>query len=106
MAKIGDVCPLFFNPPGKDAFGVDGCYMQMFHSTDVILLQVLAAPGEVVEGTLNNDASGTSSDITFSTYNQNDGVVLHYASLSGLLFGGLGGAHGAFQIFQPGQQFI
>ena len=84
MAKIGDVCPLFFNPPGKDAFGVDGCYTQMFHSTDVILLQVLAAPGEVVEGTLNNDASGTSSGITFSTYNQNDGVVLHYASLSGL----------------------
>lgn len=75
---------MFFNPPGKSAFGVEGCYVQKFHVTDDILFQVLASPGDMVSGTLNDKAAGTSSAIVFSTYSQNDAQMLYYVSLSGL----------------------
>lgn len=83
MVKVGDVCPLFFNPPGKYEFGT-GCYVQKFHSSDVILLQVLADGGEAVSGTLNDKVSGGSSPISFSTYEQNDDVKVYYKSFTSL----------------------
>lgn len=83
MIKIGDVCPLFFRTLDY-AFGVEGNYMQRFHSSDVILLQVLADGGEVVTGTLNDKARATSSSLFFPTYNHNDHVRLYYTVLTSL----------------------
>lgn len=84
MAKIGDVSPLIFNPEGKNPFGLECCYEQKFHDTDVILLQVLGTSGETVKATLNDKVKGTSSSISLSTYEQNDDRVFHYAALTGL----------------------
>ena len=41
MVKVGDVCPLFFSPI-KDKFGLDMDYIQKFHSSDKIHIQVFA----------------------------------------------------------------
>lgn len=83
MKKIGDVCPLFFSPMGKYPFGT-GCYTQKFHTSDHILLQVVADGGESVTGTLNNLVTGDSSAIGFSAYQQNDTVKVWYKDFSGL----------------------
>lgn len=84
MLKIGDVCPLIFNPEGKTPFGLECCYEQKFHDTDTILLQVLATSGETVEATLNDKVKGTSSAISLSTYEHNSNRIFHYSALSGL----------------------
>lgn len=83
MIKIGDVCPVFFNTLDYP-FGVEGNYMQRFHSSDSILIQVLADNGETVSGTLNDKVNGTSSPISFSSYTHNASVRLYYSSLSSL----------------------
>lgn len=83
MIKIGDVCPLFFNTL-KYPFGVEGNYMQRFHSGDHILLQVLSDGGESVSGILTNKVTGLSSPISFSSYTHNENIRLYYATLSSL----------------------
>ena len=83
MIKIGDVCPLFFDPIGKYPFGT-GCYTQKFHTSDHILLQVIADGGETVTGTLNNLATGGTTSVTFSTYQQNDDVKVWYKDFASL----------------------
>lgn len=82
MVKIGDVCPLFFDPPGKGAFGVEDDYIQKFHTDDIIRLQVLADGGESVAANLNDKVRGLSSPISFSTYIQTENVTLYYTSIS------------------------
>lgn len=86
MKKIGDVCPLFFSPMGKYPFGT-GCYTQKFHTSDHILLQVVADGGESVTGTLNDLVTGVSSPVSFSTYEQNDSVNVWHKDFSGLADG-------------------
>lgn len=83
MIKIGDVCPLFFDPMGKYPFGT-GCYTQKFHTSDHILLQVIADGGETVTGTLNNLATGGATSVSFSTYQQNDEVKVWYKDFTSL----------------------
>lgn len=83
MTKIGDVCPLFFSPMGKYPFGT-GCYTQKFHTSDHILLQVVADGGESVSGTLNDLVTGGSSSISFSTHEQNESVNVWHKDFSGL----------------------
>lgn len=83
MIKIGKVCPIFFDPPGKYPFGT-GCYIQKFHTSDHILLQVISDGGETVSGTLNDKVSETSSAISFSTYQQNEKVKVYYKDFTSL----------------------
>lgn len=83
MVKIGDVCPLFFNPI-KDKFGIEVDYIQKFYTGDNIHLQIFANVGDSVSATLIDLINDTSTSISLSTYNQNSEVVMHYAVLTGL----------------------
>lgn len=83
MVKVGDVCPLFFSPI-KNKFGLEMDYIQRFHTSDKIHIQVFASASEEVSVTLNNLVTETSTPVSLSTYNQNDNVLMHYAVLSGL----------------------
>lgn len=83
MLRVGDICPLFFNAQ-KDKFAQSIDYLQRFHSSDTILLQVFSDSGESVTGTLNNLLTGAKTSIPFSTYNHNDSVKMMYASFKGL----------------------
>lgn len=83
MVKVGDVCPLFFSPI-KNKFGLEMDYIQRFHTSDKIHIQVFASASEEVSVTLNNLVAETSTPVSLSTYNQNDNVLMHYAVLSGL----------------------
>ena len=53
MIKIGDICPLFFSPV-QDKYAIDVDYIQRFHTTDKILLQIFADDGEVASASLND----------------------------------------------------
>lgn len=75
---------MIFNPEGKNPFGLECCYEQKFHDTDVILLQVIATSGETVTATLNDKVKNTSSPIQLTTYEQNSNRIIHYASLTGM----------------------
>lgn len=83
MVKIGDVCPLFFSPL-EYAFGVSSDYLQKFHVSDSIHVQVFSTDGDTVAGTLNNLSAGSSSALTFSSYVHNDKVTMFYITLTGL----------------------
>lgn len=83
MVKVGDVCPLFFSPV-KDKFGLDMDYIQKFHASDKIHIQVFTNASEGVSASLNNLAAGNSTPISLSTYNHNDNVVMYYAILRDL----------------------
>lgn len=83
MVKVGDVCPLFFSPV-KDKFGLDMDYIQKFHASDKIHIQVFTNVSEEVSASLNNLAAGNSTPISLSTYNHNDNVVMYYAILRDL----------------------
>lgn len=83
MVKVGDVCPLFFSPV-KDKFGLDMDYIQKFHVSDKIHIQVFTNASEEVSASLNNLAAGNSTPISLSTYNHNDNVVMYYAILRDL----------------------
>lgn len=83
MVKVGDVCPLFFSPV-KDKFGLEMDYIQRFHTSDRIHIQVFANASEEVSVNLNNLADGTSTPVTLSTYSQNDNVQMYYAILKEL----------------------
>ena len=80
MVKVGDVCPLFFSPI-KYEFGLDMDYIQKFHSSDKIHIQVFANASEEVSASLNDLATGNSTSIPLSTYNHNDNVMMYYAIL-------------------------
>ena len=77
MIKIGDICPLFFSPV-KDKYAIDVDYIQRFHTTDKILLQIFADDGEVASASLNDLIKGTSSNIQFQTYEVNASVMMYY----------------------------
>jgi hypothetical protein len=83
MIKIGDVCPLFFKPI-KDKFGIEIDYIQKFHSSDKIHIQVFSTGSESVSANLNNLPKGTSSEIVLSEYKHNDSVTVHYNAITGL----------------------
>ena len=82
MIKVGDVCPLFFNPI-KDKFGIESDFIQKFHASDKIIVQVLANGGEQISATLSNLSSGENIPIQFSTYEHNNNVTVSYAVLTG-----------------------
>lgn len=83
MIKIGDICPLFFSPV-KDKYAIDVDYIQRFHTTDKILLQIFADDGEVASASLNDLIKGTSSNIQFLTYEVNASVMMYYVVFTSL----------------------
>lgn len=80
MVKIGDLCPLFFNPI-KDRYGIESSYMQTFYATDNILVQVFAesAPSVV----LNNLSKDTSETLSLESYVHNGAVTMFYTTITG-----------------------
>lgn len=82
MIKIGDICPLFFNPI-KDVFGIEGSYMQHFYVTDKILLQFFTDEG-YVEVALNNLSQGTTTILNTQYYHHKEGLSMYYTTLTGL----------------------
>lgn len=83
MIKIGDVCPLFFNPV-KNSFQQDISYIQRYYTTDKILIQIFSNAGENVSVFLNNLVKGESTVINLSRYEVNGSVMMYYATLSQL----------------------
>lgn len=83
MIKIGDICPLFFSPV-KDKYAIDVDYIQRFHTTDKILLQIFADDGEVASASLKDLIKGTSSNIQFQTYEVNASVMMYYVVFTSL----------------------
>lgn len=83
MVKVGDVCPLFFSPI-KYEFGLDMDYIQKFHSSDKIHIQVFTNASEEVSVILNNNITKKSTPIPLLIYNHNDNNVVHYAILQNL----------------------
>lgn len=83
MIKIGDICPLFFSPV-KDKYAIDVDYIQRFHTTDKILLQIFADDGEVASASLNDLIKGTFSNIQFQTYEVNASVMMYYVVFTSL----------------------
>lgn len=82
MIKIADLCPLFFNTL-RYTFGADVDYIQKFHASDNILIQVLS-DGEAVEVILNNLSLGGETSLSLSTYQHNETITLYYANITGL----------------------
>lgn len=81
MAKVGDLCPLFFNPI-KDNFSVESDYVQTFYTDDNIILQLFSESAPSVS--LVDLSTNQSSAIALSTYTHNDIVTMYYASITGL----------------------
>lgn len=83
MIKIGSVCPLFFNPL-KDRFSRNIDYIQRFHISDRLLMQILCDDGETPSATLNNEVTGSSTDVNLLTHSFNSFITLYYFTLTGL----------------------
>lgn len=81
MGKIGDLCPLFFNPL-KDKFSVECDYLQTFYTEDNILLQVFG--GSVPSVILRNLSSGIEEDLELNSHIHNESTTMYYLSISGL----------------------
>ena len=84
MIKIGDICPLFFNPIKND-FQQDIDYIQKFYTTDKILIQVLSDDnGDVVSSYINDLISGSKTTVNLTSYQINSSTTLYYAQISNL----------------------
>lgn len=80
MIKIGDICPLFFNPL-EYKYAREGSFRQCFDVSDGILLQIFCDNGETPSAYLKNLITSTREVISFKTYTVKDGVVMYYTYL-------------------------
>lgn len=82
MIKIGDICPLFFNPI-KNEFQQDIDYIQRFHITDQILFQVLSDnSSDVVSCYVKDLVSNENILISLNEYQINSTTILYQAQIS------------------------
>lgn len=79
MVKVGDLCPIFFNPI-KDKFLKDIDYVQKFYTSDVITIQTFADGGEVVSFFIRNIVSRRVTSLPTYTYDVNTSLKMHYTS--------------------------
>lgn len=71
MIKIGDICPLFFNPI-KNEFQQDIDYIQRFYITDRIILQIFSDDvNDNPTVTLKNKVSGDETPLSLTEYQIN-----------------------------------
>lgn len=85
MIKIADICPLFFSPL-KYKYSREIDYIQKFHTSDNILLQLIST-NEIPNDytcTLNSVNSGLILNLEFNEYSINSERKLYYTSLSNL----------------------
>lgn len=85
MIKIADICPLFFSPL-KYRYSRDMDYIQKFHTSDSILLQLISTsetPSDY-KCSLNSVSYGSTADLKFIEYSINDMRKMYYTILSNL----------------------
>ena len=84
MIKIGDICPLFFNPI-KNEFQQDIDYIQRFYTTDRILFQVFSDNSDDVLSCYVKDLiTDDIIPVLFSEYQINSETTLYQSEISGL----------------------
>lgn len=83
MIKIGDICPVFFNPV-KNRFQQDVDYIQRFYTTDNLLIQIFSDGSDIPNLILKDLIKGDSKSITLISYLVNDAVMMYYTTLSRL----------------------
>lgn len=93
---ISPFTPLFFEDFKSD--GIESRYIQVFATTDQILLECLCAPGEiffdfVVSGT-TDDGQCQYSQLSHNSWTLADGSVIWFTVISGL-------APGIYQVINP-----
>ena len=85
MIKIGDICPLFFNPI-KNKFQQDIDYIQRFHTNDNVLIQIFSNnSSHTVRAYLRNLIAGTQSSISLLEYEVNDSTKMYYSNITGYI---------------------
>lgn len=84
MIKIGDICPLFFDPI-KNKFQQDVDYIQRFHANDSILIQIFSNdPSHTVRAYLHDLISKVQTSIYLLEYEINDSTKMYYYNITGL----------------------
>lgn len=86
---ISPFTPLFFDDFRSD--GIESRYMQIFASSDQILLECLcasdeASPSFVISG-FTDDGYSRSNTLVLNSWEMADGTVLHFTVISGLVSG-------------------
>ncbi len=81
MLRISDLCPIFFSQQ-RYKFAREE-YIQRFHYTDKLVIEILGMPSETFEVYLNNP-DGTSRRIPFDYYDLNEEERASYCIISGL----------------------
>lgn len=84
MIKIGDICPLFFDPI-KNKFQQDVDYIQRFHANDSILIQIFSNdPSHTVRAYLHDLISKVQTSIYLLEYEINDSAKMYYYNITDL----------------------
>lgn len=84
MIKIGDICPLFFNPI-KNEFQQDIDYIQRFYNTDRIILQIFSDDvNDNPTVTLKNKVSGDETPLLLTEYLVNSVTRMFSVVMTGL----------------------
>ena len=84
MIKIGDICPLFFDPI-KNKFQQDVDYIQRFHANDSILIQIFSNdPSHTVRAYLHDLIAKVQTSIYLLEYEINDSTKMYYYNITGL----------------------
>ena len=80
MIRIGDICPVFFNPL-KYEYANKCSYRNCIDTEDGIQLQVFCDEGEKPTATLNDKLNSTSTDIVFASTKINEDITMFHAEL-------------------------
>ncbi len=80
MIRIGDICPVYFNPL-KYEYANKCSYRNCIDTEDGIQLQVFCDEGETPTATLNDKLNSTSSDIVFASTKINEDITMFHAEL-------------------------
>ena len=92
---ISPFTPIFFEDFKSD--GIESRYMQVFSTTDQILLECLCAPGEfgsfVISG-ITDDGVSQYSQLTHNSWALSDGTILWFTVITGL-------APGTYRLLYP-----
>lgn len=84
MYFVSPFTPLFFMP-STDSCGVGSRYIQIFASSDQIMLQVIArSESRTISGKIINVATNTEVDINWNIWSMNSTDKLYYYVITGL----------------------
>lgn len=80
MIRIGDICPVYFNPL-KYEYANKCSYRNCIDIEDGIQLQVFCDEGETPTATLNDKLNSTSTDIVFVSTKINEDITMYHAEV-------------------------